>query len=136
MAKYRHRIFEMYEQLDAALDALTPRTEKVATEITAPETWDFSHLEASRVADKILLRFKGSHSFDEAELGPLREDFTRLTGLLGRDSRLLLDFTGITLFSAASIRELAQFSRNLQSKGSRVVLCCLEPDVSATFFSS
>ena len=126
----------MYEQLDEALDALTPRTEKVATEITAPETWDFSHLEASRVADKILLRFKGSQTFDEAELGPLREDFTRLTGLLGRDSRLLLDFTGITLFSAASIRELAQFSRNLQSKGSRVVLCCLEPDVSATFFSS
>lgn len=136
MAKYRHRIFEMYEQRDEALDALTPRTEKTATEVTAPETWDFAYLQASRVADKILLRFKGTQIFDDSVLGALRDDLTRLTGFLGRDSRLLLDFSDVTLFNAAAIRELAQFSRNLQSKGSRVVLCCLEPDVSAAFFAN
>jgi anti-anti-sigma regulatory factor len=136
MAKYRHRIFEMYEQRDEALDALTPRTEKTATEVTAPETWDFAYLQASRVADKILLRFKGTQVFDDTVLGALRDDLTRLTGVLGRDSRLLLDFSDVTLFNAAAIRELAQFSRNLQSKGSRVVLCCLEPAVSAAFFAN
>jgi len=136
MAKYRHRIFEMYEQRDEALDALTPRTERSATEITAPETWTFTYLEASRVADKILLRFKGSQVFDDTVIGAFRDDLTRLCGLLGRDSRLLLDFSEVTLFNAAAIRELAQFSRNLQSKGSRIVLCCLEPAVSAAFFDA
>ncbi len=136
MAKYRHRIFEMYEQRDEALEALTPRTEKSATEITAPETWSFAHLEASRIADKIVLQFIGTQTFDDAVTGALRDDLTRLTGLLGRDSRLLRDFSGVSVFNAAAIRELAQFSRNLPSKGSRVVPCCLEPDVSAAFFEN
>ena len=136
MAKYRHRIFEMYEQRDEALEALTPRTEKSVTETTAPETWAFTHLEASRVADKIVLQFRGTTTFDDSVILALRDDLTRLNGLLGRDSRLLLDFSGVESFHAASIRELAQFSRNLQSKGSRVVLCCLEPAVVETFFAS
>lgn len=136
MAKYRHRIFEMYEQRDEALEALTPRTEKSVTETTAPETWAFTHLEASRVADKIVLQFRGTTTFDDSVILALRDDLTRLNGLLGRDSRLLLDFSGVESFHAASIRELAQFSRNLQSKGSRVVLCCLEPTVVETFFAS
>ena len=41
MAKYRHRIFEMYEFRDEATRALTPKSARPATEATAPESWTF-----------------------------------------------------------------------------------------------
>jgi hypothetical protein len=136
MAKYRHRIFEMYEQRDEAILALTPRTEKAATETTAPATWIFTHLIVSRVAGVIHVLFKEPRTSDESMANGLREDLARLSDLLGRDSKVLVDFTGVASFDAASISALAQFGRILQTKGSRIVLCCLEPATRDTFFAT
>jgi len=136
MAKYRHRIFEMYELRDEAIRALTPRTEKAATETTAPETWTFAHLEVARVAGLIRVQFKEPRTFDDTAAGGLREDLALLTDRLGRDSKVLMDFSGVESFSAAAISALAQFSKNLQIKGSRIVLCCLEPATRESFFAT
>ncbi len=136
MAKYRHRIFEMYEQRDEAIRALTPRTEKAVTETTAPATWIFTHLEVSRVAGLIHVRFKEPRTCDETMASGLDDDLARLSDLLGRDSKVLFDFSGVASFHATSIGSLAQFSRSLQTKGSRMVLCCLEPATREAFFAT
>ena len=136
MAKYRHRIFEMYELRDEAIRALTPRSEKTATEVTAPESWTFAHLAVSRVAGVIHVQFKEPRTFDDTTANDLREDLARLTDLLGRDSKVLLDFSGVVSFPAGSITALAQFNRNLQMKGSRIALCCLEPTTRESFFAT
>lgn len=136
MAKYRHRIFEMYEQRDEAIRALTPRTEKAVTEKTAPETWIFAYLDVSRAAGLIHVQFKEPRTCDETMASGLREDLARLTDLLGRDSKVLMDFSGVASFNATLIGALAQFSRNLQTKGSRIVLCCLEPATREAFFAT
>ena len=57
-----------------------------------------------------------------------------LADLLGRDSQVLLDFSGVASFNAASISALVQFNKNLQTKGSRIALCCLEPATRESFF--
>jgi hypothetical protein len=136
MAKYRHRIFEMYDQRDEAIRALTPKTEKAVTETTAPATWIFAYLDVSRVAGLIHVQFKKPRICDETTASGLREDLARLTDLLGRDSKVLVDFSGVASFNATSISALAQFSRNLQTKGSRIVLCCLEPATREAFFAT
>jgi anti-anti-sigma regulatory factor len=66
----------------------------------------------------------------------VREDLARLTDLLGRDSKVLLDFSGVASFDATSVSALAQFNRNLQTKGSRLVLCCLAPATREAFFAT
>jgi hypothetical protein len=134
MAKYRHRIFEMYEQRDEAIHALTPRSEKTATEATAPESWSFAHLTVSRNADLIAVHFQSPPRFEEGDTSDLRDDLTRLADLLGRDSRILVDFTGVESFNAASVAALIQFHRTLQTRGSRMALCCLEPAPRESFF--
>lgn len=136
MAKYRHRTFEMYEQRDEAIRALTPRSEKTATEVTAPESWTFAHLAVSRVAGVIQVQFKEPRTFDDTTAGGLREDLTRLADLLGRDSKVLVDFADVASFNAAAISALTQFNRNLQIKGSRIALCCLEPATRESFFAT
>jgi hypothetical protein len=134
MAKYRHRIFEMYELRDEAIRALTPKAEKAVTETTAPATWTFAHLEVSRVAGLIHVQFKEPRTCDETTAIAFREDLARLIDLLGRDSKVLMDFSGVASFNASSISALVQFNKNLQTKGSRLVLCCLEPATREAFF--
>ncbi len=134
MAKYRHRVFEMYELRDEAIRALTPKSATTATEATAPESWTFAHLAVSRVAGVIHVQFKEPRAFEDGTASDLREDLARLADLLGRDSKVLLDFSGVASFNAASISALIQFSRNLQTKGSRIALCCLEPATRESFF--
>ena len=136
MAKYRHRIFEMYEFRDEAMRALMPKTEKTATEATAPETWSFTQLLVSREEDVICIQFGELPTSEDAIVPNLREDFARLADLLGRDSRILFDFSGVASFDAAAISELVKFYRNLQIKGSRIALCCLEPTARESFFAT
>jgi anti-anti-sigma regulatory factor len=134
MAKYRHRYFEMYDLRDEAIQAMMSKTEKVATEATAPESWDFGHLEVSRKADVICVHFKVPQNFEDGATSDLRDDLARLADLLGRDSRVLLDFSGVVSFNSASISALVQFNRNLQIKGSRMALCRLSPATRQSFF--
>jgi ABC-type transporter Mla MlaB component len=135
MAKYRHRIFEMYEGRDEAIDVLKPMVAKTAAETTALETWNFVHLKISRQAGVSHVQFKKSQRCENGTESDLREDLTRLADLLGRDSKVLVDFSGVESFNAASLAALVRFRANLQTKGSRIALCCLNPTVRESFFA-
>lgn len=134
MAKYRHRIFEMYDFRDEAIRALTPKIEKPATEATAPESWAFKHLAVSRSASVTHVEFNEATTVGEGTVN-LGSDFAQLSDQLGRDSKVLLDFAGVKVFSSASIDVLVQFKQKLQTKGSRLALCCLDPGVRESFFA-
>ena len=47
MAKYRHRIFEMYDFFDEALRVLTSQGQQNAAAVPIPESCVFTHLAAS-----------------------------------------------------------------------------------------
>ncbi|MCU0960878.1 MAG: STAS domain-containing protein [Pirellulaceae bacterium] len=134
MAKYRHRVFEMYELRDEAIQSLTPRLPRAATEATAPDSWIFAHLEVSRVAGVIQVRFKPPGLLDAAAAAGFREDMVRLAELLGRDSKVLFDFAGVASLSDACLSALTALNRSLQAKGSRMALCGLEPAIRESFF--
>lgn len=133
MAKYPHRVFEMYEFRDETIIALTPKIEKPATEATAPESWTFKHLAVSRSASVTHVKFKEVQTVGEETVSNFGGDFARLADRLGRDSKVLLDFAGIKAFSAASIDVLVQFNQQLKTKGSRLALCCLDPATRESF---
>jgi len=134
MAKYRHRIFEMYDFRDEAIDALTPKIARPVTKASEPESWSFKHLTVSLSACVTHVEFKRSQTFGEETVGDLREDFVQLADSLVGDSKVLLDFAGVKSFCEASIDTLVLFNQKLRYKGSRIVLCCLEPAVRESFF--
>ncbi len=136
MAKYRHRIFEMYEFREEATLALMKTTAPDATESTAPESWSLEYLAASRTSSVTRVEFKGAETFDEKTLSVLREDFSQLSERLPRNSQVLLDFVGVKSFCAAFIDELVLFNQKLRIKGSRMVLCNLAPSARELFFSA
>jgi anti-anti-sigma regulatory factor len=133
MAKYRHRIFEMFDLRDEAIHALTPKTAYHGTDPTASESWALKQLAVSRSASVTLVEFKGAE-FGEETVSDLHEDFSQLADILVRDSKVLLDFAGVKSFCTAAIDELIRFKKILRTKGSRIVLCCLEPTARESFF--
>ena len=135
MAKYRHRIFEMYEFRDEAVRALTPKLARPVTEAAAPESWTFQHLAVSRPASVTLVQFKGASTFGQETMSDLREDLTQLADELVRDSKVLFDFAGVVSFSSASIDALAEFDQKVKFKGSRIAPCCLDPAARKSFFN-
>jgi len=135
MAKIPHRTFEIYESREEATRALTPKSEKVATESSTPESWTFEHLAVSRSAGVTHVQFTGAKDFGQETVAGLREDFAQLADKLGMDSKVLVDFTGVVLFSAGFIDALAAFSKKLRTKGSRIALCCLAHAARESFFS-
>jgi hypothetical protein len=134
MAKYRHRIFEMYEFRDEASRALTPKTEKTATEATTPESWTFRHLAVSRCGGVTHVQFKEAKNHGDKTLSSFGADLGHLADMLGRDSKVLLDFTGVASISSASINAIILFNKVLRTKGSRIALCSLEPTARKSFF--
>ncbi len=134
MAKYRHRIFEMYEFRDEATRALTAKSARPVTESTAQESWTFKHLAVSHSARVAHVRFKSALAFGEETKNDLRADFAQLADRLVRDSKVLLDFVGVKSFCAAAIHELVLFNQKLRTKGSRLALCRLDPTVHQSFF--
>ena len=134
MAKYRHRLFEMYDFSEEAIHGITSKSGQPLTESTPPETWSFEHLAVSRSDDVTHVTFKRGQIFGEETVPTLREDFAQLAEKLARNSRVLLDFTGVTSFSVASLESLALFNRQLKTKGSRMALCCLDPAARECFF--
>ena len=135
MAKYRHRIFEMYELRDEAIRALTPKSGKSATEVTAPESWTFAHLVVSRVAGVIQVQFKEPKTFDDTTANGLRDDLTHWPICWAGTARSCWISPAWLSFHASSISVLGQFKVNLQTKGSRIALCCLEPATRDSFFA-
>jgi anti-anti-sigma regulatory factor len=134
MAKIPHRIFEIYESCAEATRALTPKSVKTATESTAPESWVFEHLSVSRSAGVTHVQFTKAEDFGEETVAGLRADFAQLADALGIDNKVLVDFTGVVLFSAPFIDALAVFSKKLRTKGSRIALCGLAPAARQSFF--
>ena len=135
MAKYRHRIFEMYEFRDEAIRALTPKTTCLAKEPATNETWTLPHFVVSRSAGVTHVEFKKAKTPVKDTGNNLRKDLSKLADSLVIDSKVLLDFDGIKSFCADSIAELVLFNQKLRTKGSRVALCCLEPAVRESFFA-
>jgi anti-anti-sigma regulatory factor len=134
MAKYQHRTFEMYDFRDEAIYALTSKAPRSETGTIAPESWDFSQLAASHSESVTHVEFKRLQAIGNDSAGQLRKDLAQLTDKLVSDSKVLLDFTGVKSFCAASIEALVQFNQNLRHRGSRMVLCCLEPAAKKSFF--
>ncbi len=135
MAKYRHRIFEMYEHCDEATLALTPKTAKPGTEVRAASPWSFKTFTVSQSANLVFVEFNRTRAFGAATLSNLRSDLLQLADSLERNSKVLVDFTGVEAFCASSIGELDLFNRKLRNKGSRIALCCLEDTVHESFFA-
>ncbi len=134
MAKYRHRIFEMYEGRNEAVRGLAPEFEDPKTEAVA-ETWGQQHLAVSRSAGVTHVTFQKATTFGDETINALRDDFAQLADKLGKDSRVLLDFKDVASFSPASIDVLAKFNEKLRTKGSRMVLCSLDPTARDCFFA-
>ena len=59
-----------------------------------------------------------------------------MAGLLVNGSRVLRDFEGVLEFGTDSIIKLTEFNSKLQTKGSRVVLCNLDPTVRVSLLRS
>ena len=135
MAKYRHRIFEMYEDREETIRALTPKIARPETAENSPDSWTFKHLAVSRSESVTHVKFKKAKAVDGETATNFGGDFAHLADWLARDSKVLLDFTGVKEFSSASIDVLVQFNQKLQSKGSRLALCCLEPAARKSFFA-
>ena len=68
------------------------------------------------------VEFKGAQTFGEETASALREDFSQLADRLTKDSKVLLDFVGVTSFCAAAIDELVLFNQKLRTKGSRLAV--------------
>ena len=133
MAKYAHRMFEMYDLRDEAARALTPRVERPTGDITSPLCWAVKYLTVCRIAGITHIRFQGTQDFGDETLNDLRQDFARVADVLDRDSKVVLDFSDVVSFDAGAINAVALFHRKLQTKGSRIALW-LAPAVRTSFF--
>lgn len=134
MAKYRHRIFEMFEFRAEAIRALTPRAARPVTDAADPESWTFKCLAVSLLDNVTLVGFK-AHDLGEESETDLRADILQLVAQLVNDSKVLIDFAGVTSFSPGCIDTLALLDRQLRNKGSRMALCCVRETVRETFFA-
>ncbi len=134
MAKYRHRTFEMFDFKEEAVAALTLRSSPPLSESEDPESWEFQRLSASQLGGVIHVRFQESNVEGDEMRRELRNDFVHLTELVPNDSRVLLDFEGVSEFDAGCIEALSLLELKLKSKGSRMALCQLGDDVQTAFF--
>ena len=133
MAKIRHRTFEIFDFVQEASDALASKSARVNTYALDPDLWRFRHLDAAiKPSGMAHVTFKQEKAESES-MSDLGKDLADLVELLTNGSRVLLDFEGVRAFDADAIRKLGEFNRKLQNKGSRVVLCNLEPTVQASF---
>lgn len=134
MAKYRHRTFEMYESRDEAVAALTPKVRRDKADSADPGLWAFQHFAASRADGVTLISFKASMNQELETTSSIGDELTLMSRSLANDSRVVIDFGGLPTLAPEAIESLEQFKKTLQSKGSQLALCNLEPDVHAAFF--
>jgi hypothetical protein len=135
MAKIRHRTFEIFDFLQEATSALASKSARVTTDTSDSESWKFRQLIAViKPSGVVHVTFKQDALSEADSVNDFGTDLTQLTGLLVNGSRVLLDFEGVLEFGADSIIKLTEFNGKLLAKGSRVVLCNLDPTVRASFF--
>lgn len=135
MAKIRHRTFEIFDFVQEASDALASKSARVNTYSLDPDLWRFrrfdSQIHPSGVVHVTFKQHPESTSESTSDLG---KDFIDLVDLLANGSRILLDFEGVLAFDSDALIKLSEFNARLQNKGSRVVLCNIEPTVKPSFF--
>ena len=134
MAKRRHRVFELYDFRDEAFQALVPKSASPVSEAAVPKALNCKYLTASLTTGVTHVEFKGAQNFREETASDLNKDFALLSASLDLDSKVLLDFTNVESFCSANIDMLILFNKSLRHQGSRVVLCCLDVEVSKCFF--
>jgi hypothetical protein len=135
MAKTRHRTFEIFDFLQEASDALASKSARVHTYALDPDLWRFCQLDAAiRPSGVVHVTFKQHADSKSESTSELGKDLADLAELLANGSRVLLDFEGVLAFDSDAIIKLSEFHSKLQHKGSRVVLCNLEPTVQGSFF--
>lgn len=140
MAKYRHRVFEMYDFYEEAAEALAKKStdgSPVDHVAQSPSTTsaDFDCLVVSDYDGITRVTLDGKHDFDDDRVQSLRLDLANLKDALPTNCRVVFDFTGVDVFHASCIELLKQFTGALKMKGSRVALCCLNASAKETFFS-
>ena len=135
MAKYRHRIFEMFELRDEAVEALTPKSRRVEATASDPSSWTFKRLAVWTSKNVTHVQLTETQYCDAETEKDLRDDVAELAKQLGGDSKVLLDFTGVESFSSTSIDAIVLLNQKLQTKGSMMALCCLGPTVRESFFT-
>ena len=136
MAKYRHRTFEMFEFHDEAAAALAVKPRDPVRPLSNLDGDPFESLNITVLDHLLHVRFDPDVLDGEESESQLRGDLTRLAQWLQNDSRVIVDFEGLSLFSPASIEALETFYQRLKAKGSRLVLCNLGADVKASFYPS
>jgi len=135
MAKTRHRTFEIFDFLQEASDALASKSARVNTYPLDPDLWRFRQFDtAIQPSGVVHVTFKQHTDSKSESTSDLGKDLADLADLLTNGSRVLLDFEGVLAFDADAIIKLSEFNVKLQNKGSRVVLCNLEPTAQASFF--
>ena len=135
MAKHRHRIFEIYEDREEAIAALTPKSvQPDDAKANGLLSSHFSHLTVSNWAFVTHVTFNGTMEFPRECEADLRDDFSQLADLLEINSKVLLDFADVKSFSPACIPPLVEFEKKLRNRGSRTVLCSLAPETRASFY--
>lgn len=134
MAKRPHRIFEIFDLHDEALHALTPKSVSPVPNSTLTKSSSYKHLVVSRSEAVIHVEFEKSLDLGEETASDLSKDFGQLASNLDLDSKVLLDFSNVKSFCVANVDALVLFNRGLRHKGSRVVLCCLNAEVSEHFY--
>ena len=134
MAKRRHRVFEMYDFQDEALQALVPKEASSETDTALPKALNCKHLTVSRTTSVTHVEFKGTQDFGEETVNDISKDFALLLANSDLDSRILLNFANVKSICAACIEVFIHFSKSLRHKGSRVVLCCLDVEARKCFF--
>ena len=134
MAKVRHRTFEMYELRDEAVTALTGNSARTAVEKVDPGLWTFQHFVTSRSDGITLVLLKETEGSAAEVSSKIRDELSLMVRSLDHNSRVVMDFEGVSTFSSESIEALTRFNQTLISKGSQLALCNLSPDVQAAFF--
>ena len=74
MAKYQHRIFEMYDFREEAVRALRPKTASPVTESIDSKPREFKHLASSRSESVTHVEFKGSQGFADDSYAETERD--------------------------------------------------------------
>lgn len=135
MAKIRHRTFEIFDFLQEATTALASKSPQPGADDSNPNSWEFRQLDADIRPNGVLhITFKQRDSSETHSTSDFAADLAHLAGQLDNGSRVLLDFEFVGGFDTDAVAKLVDFNSKIQYKGSRFVLCNLEPAVRASFF--
>ncbi len=140
MAKIRHRTFEMFDFLQEASDALASKSARPVTYAADSALWGLRQLDVTiKPSGVVHATFKPpsgkSRPGNEAEwMSDFSNDLGELIKSLTSGARVMLDFEGVETFTPDAIARLGELQSKLKNKGSRIVLCNLEPEVRAMFF--